>query len=399
MTTMTNNKQFEKRLEVQRKKQISREIQAEIDKGVSGKELSRKVYHIINKKRQVASQRKKSIYIKPRPKEKKKIRTYLIETGKINRFAKRQLRTQLYLLVQTFDKLKELALTTNMFELIFPNLRQYQEGQKLPCELRENSIAWIAKDPQKGVYRYFSEKDGKIIGINIFDLLEIVDGVEDNPREGFRKAILELARLLDLDQLKDSWVLDQESKYERNLKVLQTAQAKMKRKYPTLGGFMVDEHLRVLEFMHHYGKSHVNRLMNHQGEAIFYIATTHIAEAIDDGKLDQPAVSRTINLLTAIGLIEKIPYEELSKEQLDIAIGIRGANGKRQLVTYYRMPDYTDPSTFQAAEDMARKLSEVGIRKARDMTEEKLRSHFGNELAKSVYLPHYRLAPDEEIPF
>ncbi|MED1850088.1 hypothetical protein P4V33_00290 [Brevibacillus borstelensis] len=394
-----NNKLLEKRMDVQWKKQISREIEEEKDNGVSGKELPRKVYHIINKPRSSAAGRKQ--YIKPRPEDKKRIRTYLIETEKLNQFDKLQRQTQLYMIIQTFDKLKELALTTNMFELIFPNLRQYQEGKKLPCELRENSVAWIAKDPnpQKGTYRYFSEKDGEIIGLNIFDLLEIVDGVEDNPKEGFRKAILELARLLDLDQLKDRWVLDQEFKYERNLKYLQTIRTTKKCKYPTLISFLTEEHLPILEFMHHHGKSHVNRLMNHQDEAIFYIATTHIAEAIDDGKLDQPAVSRTINLLAALGLIEKIPYEELSKQQLDIAIGIRGANGKRQLVTYYRMPDYTDPSTFQAAEDMARKLSEVGIRKARDMTEEKLRSHFGNELAKSVYLPHYRLAPDEEIPF
>lgn len=392
-----NNKLLEKRMDAEKKKQISREIQEERDKGASGKELSRKVYHIINKPRNSVSGRKE--YIKPSQVDKKKIHSYLIETGKINRFAKRQLSTQLYLLVQTFDKLKELALTSNMFELIFPNLRQYQEGIKLPCELSENSIAWIAKDPQKGVYRYFSEKDGKIIGLNIFDLLEIIDGVEDNPREGFRNAILELARLLGLDQLKDRWVLEQESKYERNLNVIQTAQAKMNRKYPTLGAFMADKHMRVLEFIQHCGKSHVNRMMYHQGEAIFYVATTHIAKAIDDKKLDQPAVSRSINLLTALGLIEKIPYKELSKEQLDIAVGIRGDNGKRQLVTFFRIPDYTNPSTFKAAEDMARKLREVGIRTDRHLTEDKLRKHFGDEIAKRVYLPPYRLAPEEEIPF
>jgi hypothetical protein len=392
-----NNKLLEKRMDVQWKKQISREIEEEKDNGVSGKELPRKVYHIINKPRSSAAGRKQ--YIKPRPEDKKRIRTYLIETEKLNQFDKLQRQTQLYMIIQTFDKLKELALTTNMFELIFPNLRQFQEGKKFPCELRENSVAWIARDPKTGIYRYFSERDGKIIGLNIFDLIEIIDGVENNPREGFRKAILELARLLDLDQLKDRWVLDQESKYERNLNVLQTAQAKMNRKYPTLGAFMADKHMRVLEFMQHCGKSHVNRMMYHQGEAIFYVATTHIAKAIDDKKLDQPAVSRSINLLTALGLIEKIPYKELSKEQLDIAVGIRGDNGKRQLVTFFRIPDYTNPSTFKAAEDMARKLREVGIRTDRHLTEDKLRKHFGDEIAKRVYLPPYRLAPEEEIPF
>ncbi|MDN4095645.1 hypothetical protein QYF48_22925 [Brevibacillus agri] len=392
-----NNKLLEKRMDAEKKKQISREIQEERDKGASGKELSRKVYHIINKPRNSVSGRKE--YIKPSQVDKKKIHSYFIETGKINRFAKRQLSTQLYLLVQTFDKLKELALTSNMFELIFPNLRQYQEGIKLPCELSENSIAWIAKDPQKGVYRYFSEKDGKIIGLNIFDLLEIIDGVEDNPKEGFRKATLELARLLDLDQLKDRWVLDQEYRYERNLKVLQTAHAKIKQNYPNLNSFMSDKHLRVLEFMQHCGKSHVNRMMYHQGEAIFYVATTHIAEALDDKKLKQPAVSRIINLLAVLGLTEKIPHAVLSKVQLDIAMGIRGANGNRQLVTYYRIPDYTDPSTFQAAEVMAGKLRRVGIRTDRHLTEDKLRKHFGDEFAERVFLPPYRLTPDEKIPF
>lgn len=392
-----NNKLLEKRMDVQWKKQISREIQKEKDKGLSGKELSRKAYHIINKPRNSVSRRKE--YIKPSPKDKKMIRAFLIESGKIKQFAKNQLRTQLYMMIQTFDKLKELALTTNMFELIFPNLRKFQEGKKFPCELRENSVAWIARDPKTGIYRYFSVRDGKIIGLNIFDLLEIIDGVEDNPREGFRKATLELARLLDLDQLKDRWVLDQEYRYERNLKVLQTAHAKIEQNYPNLDSFMADKHLRVLEFMQHCGKSHVNRLMYHQGEAIFYVATTHIAEALDDKKLKQPAVSRIINLLAVLGLTEKIPHAVLSKVQLDIAMGIRGANGNRQLVTYYRIPDYTDPSTFQAAEVMAGKLRRVGIRTDRHLTEEKLRKHFGDEFAERVFLPPYRLTPDEKIPF
>ncbi|MCM3472184.1 hypothetical protein [Brevibacillus borstelensis] len=71
-----NNKLLEKRMDVQWKKQISREIEEEKDNGVSGKELSRKVYHIINKPRSSAAGRKQ--YIKPRPEDKKRIRTYLI---------------------------------------------------------------------------------------------------------------------------------------------------------------------------------------------------------------------------------------------------------------------------------------------------------------------------------
>lgn len=356
--------------------------------GVSGIELRNQCFKI----KMQEENRKEPKYTKASVSIKKEIRSKAVQSGNIERFQKIQHRSQLYMLIQTKQYLVDIANRTNMFELIFENLRKFKINQKFPCELIDGNVAWISQG-ESGMHRYFTKQPGSAtIGLSIFDLIEIVDGVE-----GFKLAQEELARLLDLDDLKDAWVINKGRKYVGNLGDLERSNVIVKKRYPTLYRY-IQGHLWVLKFMNQHGLNHVNRQFVHKNEPIFYIATTFIAEnmakAMNKEKTDQPAVSRAINLLVLLGLLKKIPHQELSSDLLDIAQEMRKGEHHR-LVTFYQIPSYEDAEVMKSAEAMAKKLEELGIRNSRLVTEKSIMQVFGKEKAEEIYVPQYVMKIEE----
>jgi len=333
-----------------------------------------------------ASSRK---YMMQNPETKKAIRQYLVDTGRIENFIKRKPSLNLSGLITTVQEFDNFALKHNLFGEVFVNLAPYKENEYFACELIEGHFAWIARDTE-GIYRYFSmQKHGRVTGFNIYDLIEIIDGVD------FCGAREELGRLFNIPVLEDEWVRNQQAKYVHNLKVIQEAETEIGTNYLDLYDFLKD-HLLVLEFLIIFAMKHVNRRCMHDHEHVFFVSTPYVAENLSMAvanqriKFDQPAVSRAINMFVLLGLLSKIPYENLPQDLLGIAIGIQGGKSNHKMITFYTMPQITDQVLCDANKKL-QGLRQNNLRTVRDITKKNIIQVFGQEEAKKVYLPPIHL--------
>jgi len=372
---------------------INKRVNELRDKGITGVEFKKESYKVkIEEERRY----KEVKYQKATIEVKRKIREQAMSSGSLNNFMKIKNRTQLYMLIQTKQKLVEIANTTNMFELIFENLQKFNIDEIRLCELIKDNEAWISRS-DSGMYRYFTRQpNGITTGLSIFDLLEIIDGIE-----GFQYTQEELARLLDLNQLRDVWIINEERKYQNNLEIFENEEVILRKNYPSMYGFI---NMEILKFINHFGYQKVNRLFMHQNEHVISISTTFIAKEM---KTVQSAVSREINLLVFLGLIRKVPHSELSSELMKIALELRqNSNANFHLISFYQLPNYLNKEVMRSAEVWAEKLLSFNIRSSRDITKEKLIKNFGLDKACEVYLPKAKMkdifsgeSSDDDIPF
>ncbi|MBP1153951.1 MULTISPECIES: hypothetical protein [unclassified Paenibacillus] len=392
------NKQIRENGGIAVRKRINKKIQNLKDRGLEGKEFRNRSYQI----KMIEEQRARSQrYIKSTPENKELIRDMAKKSGAIDRFKKIQQRSQLYMLIETKQQLVRIANRVNMFELIFENLKNFEIDRVFPCELIEGNRAWISKSEETGKHRYFTMHPGeKPYSLSIFDLIEIVDGVR-----GFQYATEELARLLDLNNLQDEWEMVQREKYQANIDYLNGNEVKIKKKYPTLYRY-VQKQMEILKVLNDYGKKHTNRMFTHRDKHIFYVSTTELAKQETLG-LDQPAVNRAVNLLALLGLIKKIPFDDLTADIQAVAKGIRGNNKGFRYVTFYQIPPLNADVLLQA-EKMAKKLETVGICDGRDVSKKNIGKFLGGVMFKSIYFrfpegyepnDNQGHPEDDELPF
>ncbi|ASS66978.1 hypothetical protein [Paenibacillus sp. RUD330] len=354
--------------------------------GLMGRQLSKAAFHI----KKIGERRMEEGYVKVKGRDKIVLREHAIDTGRLNQFVKTQHRLQLYKLIGTTQKLVDLANRVNMFEIVFENLKCIQENTYFPCQLVQNNFAWISKH-EKDVYRYYSKRDGgNTIGLSIFDLIEIIDGVNIGEKAGFRHAQEELARLLDLEGLRDEWKINQWEKYQNNLQALRDNNQKFEREFPSLYK-LVQKYLTYLEYFNTHEEEGIFRSFSYREEHVFFTSTNRIKEKL--GK-SQSTVTRSVNLLTLLGMIEKIPHNQLPSHLLEISNRIlerrinKGYKGGKR-ITFYQVPKYTK-QTLDSAEDIATKVHESGMWESQ-IKREKVEKVFGKEIADRVFLSDYHV--------
>lgn len=379
-------------------KRINKRIQKLKDLEVEGKALRDRSYQAVMIEERRGKEKR---FIAATPEVKEVIREKALNSGALNRFKKIQHRSQLYMVIETKQQLVRIANRVNMFEVVFENLKKFEIDLVFPCELIEGNRAWISQSEETKKYRYFTMQLGdKPYCLSIFDLIEIVDGVN-----GFQYATEELTRLLDLDDLKDEWIEMERSKYQSNLDCLDRSEITIQERYPNLHRY-VEKKMELLRILNEYGRKHINRLFMYGGKHVFYVATTELAKQESLG-MDQPAVNRAVNMLVLLGLIKKIQYDDLTSDLQAVAKGIRGNNKGFRYITFYQIP-LLKHDTLMHAEKMAKRLEEVGIHGDRDVSKKNMGKFLGGLVFKSIYFRFPEgYAPndnpghpdDDELPF
>ncbi|MFI8715177.1 hypothetical protein [Brevibacillus brevis] len=371
--------------------QMKNKIDEKRQEGLAGKAMSDATFIIRREMEKIAP----GDYVKIKRHQKKLLREHVIETGCINQFVKIHHHVPFDKNIRTTQELVDLANTTNMFAVIFGNLKGIMTDTFFSCHLVSNNFAWISKD-DNNVYRYYSKrKGGNTIGLSVFDLLEIIDEDGIDEKRGFHYAKEELARLLDLQNLKDQWVIDQCEKYQSNLRYIRNETTDINPRFPVLDNFM-QKYLPILIYLNTKCEEGIFRSFSYHGEHIFFTSTYRIEEMVG---IRQSTVSRSINMLTLIGLIEKVPHDKLPSHLLEISDRImesrfkkgykggKGKGGKR--ITFYRVPKY-NKETLESAEEMVKKINESGMW-ASQISERRVEKVFGVEKAKEVFLPDYQV--------
>ncbi|KIL38692.1 hypothetical protein SD70_24915 [Gordoniibacillus kamchatkensis] len=326
--------------------------------------------------------------VKPQTHEKRIIRQYLIQTGRIHRFQlKKNINKESFQNIKTIQEFDRYVQTRKLFGEIFINL-DMEEQVWYHCELIFGNDAWISKD-ESGIYRYFSKIHfGGTIGLNIFDVIEILYCDEKENGDAFQNARNRLAKIAGLEDLRDEWRVQQFEKYQNNLMYIRGGRAELEQEYPEVFQF-IQRYRPILEYMNSHKEEGLFRVFSYQGEHIFFASTYRLKEKLG---ISQSTASRSVNMLTLIGMIEKIPHDKLPVQLLGISSRIlehrasKGYKGGKR-ITLYGVPEY-NKETLESAEEVVKKLQDAGSWGSL-ITKEKVIKFFGEAKAKEVFLADY----------
>ncbi|MNW32981.1 hypothetical protein D3C74_99340 [compost metagenome] len=325
--------------------------------------------------------------VKPNTIAKNIIRQYLHNTDRIQQF---QIRSDInkgdFPAMKSTQEFEQYIQAQNIFGRVFSNL-DMEEDEWYYCDFIAGNDAWISKD-EAGVYRYFSKaRWGGTISLNIFDVVEIVLGGANDAGNAFQNARKQLANLFELD-LEDEWVLQQYQKYQSNLQYICGGRKDLEQAYPVLYPYLQKYRL-ILEYFNDHQEDKVFRVFSYQNQHVFFSATNRIKVKLG---ISQSTLTRSINMLTLLGLIIKIPHQKLPSRMLEISDAILSyrikqgyVGGKR--ITFYTVPEYSN-ETLQLAEKVVITLQAAGAWGSL-LTKEKVIKHFGEERANQVYLAEY----------
>ncbi|MGP3783677.1 hypothetical protein [Paenibacillus sp. 1A_MP2] len=325
--------------------------------------------------------------VKPNTIAKNIIRQYLHNTDRIQQFHIRShINNKDFSAITTTQEFEHYIQSQNAFGKVFTNLNM-EEDEWYYCDFIAGNDAWISKD-ETGVYRYFSKaRWGGTISLNIFDMVEIVFGRTDDAENAFQSARSLLANLFGLT-LKDEWVLQQAQKYQSNLQYIRGERKDLEQAYPAVFQF-IQKYYAILEYFNDHQEDKLYRVFSYENQHVFFSATNRIKERL---KISQSTVTRSINMLTLLGLIIKIHHQKLPGRMLEISDAILSyrinqgyVGGKR--ITFYMIPDYSN-ETLEFAEKVVLSLQAAGAWGSL-LTKEKVIKHFGEAKANQVYLAEY----------
>lgn len=339
-------------------------------------------------------------YMPATMKAKRLIFDHMVQDGAIHRFSSgfNRLRVDVPLDLKRSDFV-DFAIKRNLFGLF--HLLKDKKGKRIfPCELIHGHNAWIDKS-DKGVWRYFTQqKNGRTMGLTIFDLLEIVSGdlaaysknrfnLHTNPHNRvndpiFSNAFETLAELVQAPFLITE--AEEVRKYENNLRLMQNAGQAL-REYPALFK-LIKSKLDALREIHTWGRHHAIADEWYKDGSVFFVSNRHLARLV---LKHYTVVNRAINLFAVLELIHKVPTHMFSPKMTETVARIRGGNKEYKNIGLYSIPAYTS-DVLERAEMLATKIKEANVRR--------LNSHavsliFGVEKATEVYA--YRQADQWEF--
>ncbi|WP_031537555.1 hypothetical protein [Bacillus sp. MB2021] len=373
-------KQFRKQKRIDR---LKNKMEAE---GATGKKIRNAVYklkHLEDKKIEEGIQTK---YVKPGKKEKVLMREGLLQNSNIEILTTTSSIAEHKITIpEKITKHKEFMeyMQTLDFRFYFGGFQNWNINETRACIFFEGNKAWIKQD-DKGVYRYYSKDAEKhtVHGLNIFDLIEIHEGVEIGTIYSMNNARRRLASDLGIIYSERQWEILQEEKYEKNTCIIQLADAEIQRDFPKLFYF-IKSYLHILEHLNEWGIKHIlEKEQSFQEESVFFQSTTHMEKIV--GR-DQTICSRAVNMFAVLGLIKKIREEDVPNSLMSVAQAIRGRRNEFKLVNFYTVPALNH-QVLSEAEERVKRLNEHGITSMFRISKKKIEQSFGEGFAKKVYV-------------
>lgn len=192
------------------------------------------------------------------------------------------------------------------------------------------------------------------------------------------------------ENLTNEWTVQQWEKYQSNLKYLRNSNNELERNHPVLYKF-IQKYLSVLEYLNTHRMEGIRRSFSYQGEHVFFTSTIRIQEYVG---ISQSSAVRSVNMLTLIGMIMKIPHDKLPGKLLYISNRImqnrilKGYKGGKR-ITFYQVPKY-NKEILDSAEETVKKILESGMWGS-IISKRRVENVFGVEKAKEVFLPDYQV--------
>lgn len=236
-----------------------------------------------------------------------------------------------------------------------------------------------------GYYKYFcnspvciSHKNGK--GMDIIDIVKIQENCDDST------AIMKLIEHFNI-KLKDStWINEQTKKFEVNMMLLSQLKER-KNEFPNLNRIIRFGIPLLMDILQIGKKNIFNRYLSTNGKSIFFFSNRYLAGITNK---DVSNINKYINLFCTLGLLNKVPYNEVNHKFR--AMAITKANGKNG-ISFYTVPDYNE--AFKTAEIRASIMLKYRF-SIKGMSKKYLENCFGKDFANEIYLVNVKYTKRSE---
>ncbi|WCF11698.1 hypothetical protein NDS46_30590 (plasmid) [Paenibacillus thiaminolyticus] len=240
------------------------------------------------------------------------------------------------------------------------------------CRFISGNYAWISQNKQ-GHYRYFSKKkDGGAVSFDLIDIIELVYGVST------MKALEKALELFKIQFMEDAWRKEQKEKYLRNYQFLNS---KLQKQCPVLHEYLKDC-IPLLVGMNALGTMHIHKKeYAYKKENLFFASNSYIAQFL--GFYTASKVSKLVNMFAVLGLIEKVPLDELHPLFRTESLKISEMRGLGNVVSYYII--HSLEAAARIAEKRAKQLKTNGVQYS-NLSKCVVEKIFGTQFAQTIYV-------------
>ncbi|MBK5241932.1 hypothetical protein [Clostridium sp.] len=247
-----------------------------------------------------------------------------------------------------------------------------------------NPSAQIVKN-KEGAYKYICRgtcsynmkvETGKDVGVDIIDIEMIKNSCE------LMEALVILQKHynVSLNTVDSEWSRNQLKKYEENIDYLNSIDESFIKKYPNLYKMLKLTRKYLME-IYNIGMANIfTKDYSYQNNNVFFFSVRYLSSCINSK--ESMTVSQHVNLLCALRLIEKVPFDCLHPVLLEKSQEEKERTGVKSMVNYYSVPNIVE--VLDMSEYIAQKLvyNKFNIKR---LSKDMLLAVLGEDAANRVY--------------
>lgn len=283
--------------------------------------------------------------------------------------------------VDNFADLLEILKKQNI--LLASNIDPSALGKTFKCCFHddENPSANVLKT-KRGHYLY------KCFGCDrTYDVVAIYQEIT---KKSFSSSIKDLTSFFGIEYQQSEWVKNQIDKYHQNLVTLMEFKKNdYEAIYPNFYKLLKNRS-HYLYFLNSFGLGALrSEKESYQGESIFRISYDYFTKTFSSNRVTYITTLRYINLFCTLGLIKKVPINEVPKHMAADALK------HMEKIAEFKESDKISPVNFyivynihdrmKIADDRAKVLLKNGFRISKTMNKDYLIITFGQAVADEVY--------------
>ncbi|SFJ43426.1 hypothetical protein SAMN04487936_102155 [Halobacillus dabanensis] len=215
----------------------------------------------------------------------------------------------------------------------------------------ENPSAGIVKNKtshKKNVYNCLSSNCG--VSYTMITITQKLTGLNEEQSMKFLK------RVYKIEYIESDWKKDRRKILENNERIVNGK--KIESLYPELNK-RIKRYIKLLTFFQVLSRKHLQTeyFTDITGTPLFYSSISYIAKALG---INARRLTDRIALLTYLGLIKKVPEEEIPEHLLKKAKFEAAKKNQTYLTTYYSIPEYNH-ETLSKCEEKAIEFVDCGF--------------------------------------
>jgi hypothetical protein len=233
--------------------------------------------------------------------------------------------------------------------------------------------AGIIKNDDNGHHIYNCLSGSCNVSYNIIQVVEQLTGMDT-------KSSLEFLRTVYKVDYKDSeWKQKRIACLESNEKLLLSSD--LEEEHKKLNQF-VNRYSTLLLFFHKYCQKNIytKNYTDNKGNPVFFVSNNYLASKLNK---DRKSITQQVSILAYLGLIRKLPKEEIPKDLLMKSIEFAKSRNQPRIISYFSIPIYNE-DLIDFASKKAMEYKQYGF-SVKGFGREMIYRALGEEEANRVY--------------